>query len=409
MRYVMRYVMHAVLLALLAPGPAPLAAQDGDKAQSPAVRAAAHGRALARMGRSGLRGLLSASGSLGDLQNRAGSYRMAANLERARTAALEGRLRGLEAALQEPDLPAVERERLRDLRAAARAELATVPVYEADYRTVTAQAEGLLPFGFLEDRPLFLRVRGRGHRRGGGSDGLTVLSGAVSAGPVLALDRWIFSPGLVVGRTEVDIVPFEGESETTSVGPTLNVGHVPGDRLSVALELGHVWSRGGSTIVRPDRPGGTTVRTEASSRTTSAKVEVLGRVPLGGPDENPVVLRPRAGVFARSTYSSTTTNSLGEPTTGRFGPRETLAALRVGAVIGTRLGGWRPSLYLGWEHELTDEMNVLVRDPDAILGSAGLAWSWARGRRLSVEYGLLRGTGGLRRVSELTVVAILDG
>jgi HEAT repeat protein len=55
-----------------------------------AMRQAAHGRAVGAIGGSGLRGLLSASGVMGDLQNRAASYRMAANLEGARTAALEG-------------------------------------------------------------------------------------------------------------------------------------------------------------------------------------------------------------------------------------------------------------------------------------------------------------------------------
>lgn len=397
-----------VALALLLAAPA--AAQTGPPTPE-AARQAAHARALAEIGRSGLRSLLSASGNLGDLQNRAGSYRMAAQLERARTAALEGRVAALEQTLADPSLPAQERTALTELRDAARDALASVPRYEAAYRAVTTQAEALMPFGFVGNRPIFLLLRARGHVRWGGADDLTVFSEGASVGPVVVSSnyRWIVSPGLSLGRTDVEIGPFDGRSGSTSAGPRLELGGILGPGWSVAAQLAHVWSRGGSTIVRPGPAGGTEVSSAGWSQTTSAKAELKGRISLAKSAGARFSLQPRIGAFLISTRSPPVTNSLGERGTGPFGERETVAALRAGGSFETRFGPWGPSLYLGWEHELTDQMSTLIDDPQAFLARVGVSRSWGRGRRLLVDYSLLQGFNGLRQVSELTLVLILDG
>lgn len=405
------WVAGIVVLVTLAGGAAPVASQAGGGLPPGALRQAAYGRALGEIGRSGLRSLLSASGNLGDLQNRAGSYRLAAQSEHSRTASLEGRIEPLDQALRSPELPSEERATLTTMREAARAELASVPRYEAAYLTATAQVEALMPLTFAGERPVFLLVRGRGHVREDGEGGLTVFSEGASLGPVLVGSRyrWIVSPGLSVGRTDVTIGPFDGTSGSTSVGPRLDLGAILGDGWSAAVQIGRVWSHGASAIIRTGPAGGTEVRTEGWSRTTAAKVEVKGRLPLAAPGGTPVSVRPRIGAFVVSTHSPPSTNSLGETGTGPFGETERLAALRVGASLDSTLGSWGPSLYLGWEHELTHRMATLIGDPRAVLGVVGLSRSWGRGRRIALDYTFLRGTRGLRRVGELTLVAILDG
>lgn len=395
----------APCLLIVALAGSPLAGQSPDSAGPPP-----HAIALAQIGRSGLRALLSASGNIGDLQNRAGSYRMAVQLERSRVGPLEGRLSALDRALAAPDLPGEERAAITGLREATLAELEAVPRYEAGYRTGTAQLELLKPFGFLGSRPIFLLVRGRGHLRGGGEDGLTVYSEGGSVAPVLmASDRWIVAPGLGLGRTDVGIGRFDGSSGTTSVGPQLNVGGILGEGWSVAVQLGHSWSRGESRIVRPGPDGPVEVRSEGWSRGSSAKAEVKGRLSVPGLPASLVAVRPRIGAYLVSTYSPATTNSLGETGTGPFGERESLAAARAGASLDVALGAWSPTLYVGWERELTDELSTLVRDPQALLAGAGVSWTWSRGRRVSLDYMRVRGFEDLRRVSELTLVVILDG
>jgi len=319
--------------------PASLASQSPSPAPAEALRQATFGRALREMGRSGLRGLLSATGNLGDLQNRAGSYRMATQLEHARTAALEGRISALDDALSDPALPPDQQQAILDLRDAARAELSAVPRYDAAYRTATTQVEALKPLGFMGDRPVFLLVRARGHVRWGGDDGLTVVSEAVSVGPVvIGSNRWIVSPGLSLGRTDVEIGAFDGASATTSLGPRLDVGSIFGDRWSLAAHLSHVWAYGASAIVRPGPEEGTEVRTEGWSRSTAAKVELTGRLPIEGPSELAMSIRPLVGAFMTSTSSPATTNSLGETGTGPFGSTERVAALRAGATFEAILG-----------------------------------------------------------------------
>jgi hypothetical protein len=401
-RIIMRLTLCAGLgcASLEAQGPAPAA--EG-------LQQAVFGRALGEIGRSGLRSLLSVTGNLGDLQNRAGSYRMAAQLEYARSAALEGRIAALDAALADPNCrrsnglhPGSTRRRARPV--------SDVPRYQAAYSTATAQAEALKPLGLLRSRPVFLLVRGRGHARWDGDDGLTVLSEAVSVGPVVVgSNRWIVSPGLTLGRTDVDIGPFDGSSGTTSGGPRLDLGLILHDGWSVAVQLSHVWARGASTIVRPGPEGGTEVRTRGWSRSIAAQAQVKGRFTIVGPGDVPISARPLVGVFLMSTFSPATTNSLGETGTGPFGSTERIAALRAIAAFEATCGRWSPTLYVGWERELKDQMSAFVHDPGAFLGSLGLSRSWGRGRRVSIDYALLRGRKSLRRVSELTLVLILDG
>lgn len=384
------------------------------RAQAPAPTAAEalFARGLGELGRSGLRGLLSATGSLGDLQNRAGSYRLAAQLEHARTAALEGRIAALDAALADPTLSPEQRAAILDLRAAAVAQWADVPRYDAAYSTATAQVEALKPLGLLGSRPVFLLVRARGHARRDGGDGLTVLSEAVSVGPVVVgSNRWIVSPGVALGRTDVDIGPFDGSSATTSGGPRLDLGLILHDGWSMAVQLSHVWAHGASTIIRPGPDAGTEVRTRGWSRSTAAQAQLKGRFTIagGGPGEAPISARPLVGAFLMSTFSPATTNSLGETGTGPFGSTERIAALHTGAAFEAALGRWSPTLYVGWERELTDQMSALVDDPGAFIGSIGVSRSWGRGRRMGVDYVLRRGWSSRRRVSELTLVLILDG
>jgi hypothetical protein len=44
-----------------------------------------------------------------------------------------------------------------------------------------------------------------------------------------------------------------------------------------------------------------------------------------------------------------------------------------------------------------------------LLLQAGVGRAWGQGRRLVIDYGVVRGASGFRRVSELTLVLILDG
>lgn len=382
-------------------------------AQSTAMQlqpGAGHAMALGRIGGSGLRSLLSASGNLGDLRNRAGSYRLAAQLEHARVSSLEARLAALEDILANPSLPGPERQRLTTEVQRTRDELRAVPQYEAAYRAATAQVEALLPAGFIAGGPLFLLTRAYGHVRDDRDDGLRVFSEALLIGPVwVPSERLILGASLGVGRTDVDISPFDGHSGSWSIGPRLSVGSVLADGWGFALELGHSWAHGSSRIMQPGPAEATEVLSSAWSETTAFKAEILGRLQLEAPGSVLLTVRPRTGVFLSSAYSPATTNSLGERSTGPFGTRSSLAALRTGASLGTELGGWASHLYLGWERELTDEMSELIHDRDGWLAVVGVSRSLGRGRRFVVDYTRIRGLEELRRVSELTFVLILDG
>src|SRR5690606_32956413 len=125
-------------------------------------------------------------------------------------------------------------------------------------------------------------------------------------------------------------------------------------------------ARVGSTIVRPSGEGPVEVRSEGDSKAITAKLEVRGRFALVERRGTSLVARPSAVALLMTTHARPTTNSPGETGSGPFGERETLAALRGGVALEAGTGAWTPSVFLGWERELTDEMSVRVRDPSAV-------------------------------------------
>ena len=402
--------IRAVLCVSLTLLPTALAAQVPSGPPPEALRAMARGQALGTLGRSGLRALISASGSLGDLDNRTGAYRMAEQLEGSRLAGLRGLMDALEGRLLSPDLADRERAALQERLDRAESDLAAVPTYLSRYDAATAQAEALRPLGFLGAHPAFLLIRGRGHARWGGPDELTVFSEALTVGPaVLFDDRWVVAPALAVGRTDVSIGAFDGESGSTSLGARLDFGVVLGERWSAALHLAHRWGWESTRVVQPLPSGDTPVWSESRPRKTSAKLEVTGGFTWDLTENRSLMVRPRAGAYLVSTLTPPTTNSLGERGTGPFGERASLGALRAGAELSTEAGPWTPNLFLAWEHEVGNEVPALVADPNAFLVSFGIAKSLGRGRRVGLEYSWLRGSRDRRTARELTVVLIWDG
>lgn len=395
-----------LLLALLTAlvSQSTLIAQEFDPAEV-AARQRALGLAKAQLGRSGLRRFLGSSGVLGDLQNRAGSYRLASRLEFARRSELEARIRRVDEALA-GDLPPEVRDDLERHRHETLTALAKTPTYDARYGSGTLQAESLVPAAFIGGRPAFLLVKARGHRRWDRGEGLDVGSVGIDFALVaVPSDDWMLAAGLSGAFTDVAIAPFSGESGSLGLGPRLDVGFVAGPHWAIGAHAAHRWTGEESTVVRAGEAGPVQVSTEGSSRVSTLKTELMGRYALGSPLG--LSVRPLAGVYALRSRSESRENR-GPPMRT---VTEALFALRVGATLGGSLGAdgrWSPALHLGYEYEVPDDLNRLVPDPHAFVGVLGVSYAFGRVRRLLAEYSVARGFAGLRRSSEASVILLLD-
>lgn len=400
------------LLALLMSASVGASAQpSGPPSPEQIARMRMVGSIKANIGNSGLRRFLSESASLGELENRAASYRIIEQVERSRVAGLEDRIATIEATLQNPTLPDAERARLESVVGDTRAELAAVPEYRAEYRSSTAQAGSLTELGFLSQRPVFLYAKGRLVHRTDPNEYLRVLAERLDLAPAIFLsDSWFVMPGFTLSRTDADVLPFEGTSGITSFGLRLDVGAVFGDHWAAGLHANHTWDRASVRVIRPG-PEPIPIGSEPRTQTTAAKLEFMGHYEGSDIAFLPGFLRlaPRLGGYILRTTYAQVTNTLGETNTGLFGDSDVLALLAAGLALdvdtGTRLV---PDVYLKIDHELPSAMSEVISDRMGIVLAGGLTYILARSSRAVVTYTYARSTGGQRRSGEIDLVLVLD-
>jgi hypothetical protein len=369
------------------------------------------GSIRASIGNSGLRRFLSESASLGELQNRAASYRMIEQVERARVAGLEGRITAIEATLQDATLPDAQRARLESVVGDTRAELAAVPEYRVQFHSSTAQGGSLTELGFLAQRPVFLYAKGRLVRRTEPDEFLRVWAERMDLAAAMFLSNTLFvMPGFTASRTDVDVLPFDGTSGTTSLGLRFDVGAVFGYHWAAGLHAAHSWDRGSVRVIRPG-PEPIPLGSEPRTETTAVKAELMGHY-----DGSNLALLPRSlrlapllGAYMLHTTYDSVTNNLGETSTGLFGDSDVLAILAAGASLaldtGTRLV---PEAYVGIDRELPSVMSDVIDDRTGVVLVGGLTYIIARTGRAGVTYTYARSTGGKRRSGEIDVVLVLD-
>jgi hypothetical protein len=365
----------------------------------------------ANIGNSGLRRFLSESASLGELENRAASYRIVEQVERSRVAGLEGRIAAIEAALQDPTIPDAERARLESVVGDTRAELAAVPEYRVEYHSSTAQGGSLTELGFLAERPVFLYAKGRLVHRTDPSEYLRVWAERLDlATAMFPSNSWFVMPGVTVNRTDVDVLPFEGTSGTTSFGLRLDFGVVFGDHWAAGLHANHKWDRASVRVMRP-APEPLPIGSEPRTQTTAVKLEFMGHYDGSDIAFLPRALRlaPQLGAYILHTAYAQVTNTLGETNTGPFGDSDALALLAAGVALdfdtGTR---FVPDVYLGIDRELPGTMSDVISDRTGFMLAGGLTYVVARSSRAVVTYSYARSTGGRRRSGEIDLVLVLD-
>jgi len=400
-----------IIALLLCASPTAAAQSSGPPSPEQIARMRMVGSIRASIGNSGLRRFLSESASLGELQNRAASYRMIEQVERARVAGLEGRITAIETALQDPTLPDAERAQLEAVLDETRATLAAVPPYSVEYHSYTGQAGSLTELGFLGGRPVFLYTKGRFFRRTDPDEFLRVSAERMDLAPAIFLSNALFvMPGLTASRTDADVLPFDGTSGATSFGLRFDVGAVFGDHWAGGLHAAHSWDRGSVRVIRPG-PEPIPIGSEPQTETTAAKFELLGHYDGSNLAVLPraLTLAPRLGAYVLHTTYDSVTNNLGETGTGLFGDSDVLAILAAGVAVAFDAGNKLvPDVYLGIDRELPSAMSDVIADRTGFVMVGGLTYVIARTSRAGVTYTYARSTGGRRRSGEIDLVLVLD-
>jgi len=386
----------------------------GRTAGSQTMSAGTAARMLGRIGRSGLRRFLESATMHGELQGRAASYRSVKQVEDARVAGLNGLISALDGALSNPALPLAERARLSARRSAAMAERDAAPEYETSIGAFTGNVGLLTHVASFSSRPVYLIGRGSTHHRGDREHRLSVVAPGGELGLLYApTDNWVIGLGATLGGYDASVHSFDGTASGFGAGPRIDIGFIISPNWALGLRAQHRWSTGKVEIVRASQDGPIQVRSEQAQRLSYAQAELMGRV---GAEElawlpASLVLQPVVGVYHLTSRYDESTDSLGNVTTGTFGPRERLAVARASLSGTTTLGsggGWALSAKLAYDYELTNDMDTILTEPHTLSVSAGLTRALGRSRRVSLSYTRYEGQTHRRTANDLTLAATLD-
>jgi hypothetical protein len=407
-------VLMASTLSLGSSVPACGQATEDQAARTQMINAGIAARIVGRIGRSGLRRFLASNTMLGELLDRASSYRSVKQVEDARVAALNGLISALDAMLSEPTLPPAERAALEAQRSEAMAERDAVPEYRTNHNTLSGDVGSLIHVASFGSRPLYFHGKASTHRRVDREDRLGVLSLGGAMGVLYApTDDWVVGLAATLSGHDADVHTFDGTSDGLGVGLRVDVGYIIHPSWALGLRADHTWSDGRTDIMRGSPSGPIQVTYDQGQRHTYIQAELMGRI---GSEEwgwlpASTSLQPVVGVYYLTSRYDEATDNLGSAVNGTFGPSEVLGLVRAGLSGSTVLGSggkWVPFLQVAYDYEFVNDMDAVLTEPHTLSASVGLTWVLGRTQRLSVSYTRWEGLTHDRTTNDLSLVATLD-
>lgn len=358
---------------------ASLCATVCDIAVAAAAAPPAHALWQREIGASGLRRSLANGATLGELQNRVLSYRVAeavAGLRRARSAA-------------------------------------GVPVSTAriDSRAGTSVAEAttLARLGRDPATPWLLHgiARGAGRTEDDRLDGRNDRLDLGLLRAVRGNRPGYVGLGIAVERGDGRLGFLSGGQLVTGVGPRLDAGRVLGQGWAASLRAERLWFSGEADIARPGPSGITRIEEERRFLRDYAGIEAIRRFPLDSGGR----LRWRSGIhLVRSRYDEVI-DSLGAASREPFGADEHLLLVRTGLQLEHPLGGGGPWSLVGeliYDREVATDLDGPVDDRDTLIGKLGFVRGLGRARRAQFELQRFQGLRDRRTRTSAVLVLIWD-
>jgi hypothetical protein len=378
------------------------------------MRAGIAARMVGRLGQSGLRRFLASSTMLGEMLDRASSYRSVSQVEGARIAALDGLISGLSAALADPTLPPSEREAIELRRSQATDEREDAPEYRVSHGTGTADIGSLVYISSIGNRPFYIHGQASLHHREDREDRLTVNAPGGAFGVLFApSDDWVLGIGASLSGHNAEVHTLEGTASGFGAGPRFDFGYIFHTNWALGLRGEYRWSDADVDILRGSPTGPVQVKYAQPERRTFLQAELTGTVSADDWGLLPpsVVLQPVLGLYHLTRHTDEVRDNLGNEVQGTAGSPEVVGLVRAvlsGSIALGSEGRWVPFAQAGYDYEFANNLDELLVEPHTVSASAGLTWIIQRTRRVSVSYTRHQGFTGVRTGTALTLVATLD-
>jgi len=345
-------------------------------ASTPADR----GQWMGNIGQSGLRGVYSSGGDLGELVNRAVSYQLASR-------------RLTQAQAQDSSVRPVD--------------------IQSRVESYVTQNDSLLPLQLGQSRPLYLRTQARvAWRDERGS--VSSRNDRVDLGVLYAPSQFSYvSVGLAGEATQSTIKFVDGRSTGQAWGPRLDAGVMVNSTWALALRLDRMQYGGASRVFVASADGPLTVRRDLDYRRHYLSLDAVARADSQSLSWLPDGMQLRAQHSLQMLHNrySQQLDSLGRVVVEPFGNRERLALLRSGGGLSQSLGAdrqWLLSAALNLDYEFSSNMKQVI--DDRAQGSASLSMTrlFRPGQRLMFEYERYQSSSRQRVRNNYSVIAVFD-
>jgi hypothetical protein len=356
-------------------------AQDQDAVAKPL----SYGQWLGALGGSGLRRSLANGSDLGELVNRATTYRLGLQLQNIYLAnpANGGSLAGF--------------------------------TFTTDVNGFVAQSGSLIPIeksaqGKHSAMDFTLRRAVRdGDYIDANSDRLDV--GYLTNRNYFANGAGYFGINLIIEQSKADVKFVNGERSGDAYGLRVQAGEVLSATWAWSTSAERIRWSGDGFIYRPSGTGPILIFQDVEYGRSYVKAEVIGRYALSGLMGDSGQLRWRSGFHYLETNYEDQLNSLNQPAREPFGPNERLSIVRTGAYLSWRVGSdkkWSPYSEWLYDYEFENNMNAVVDDPHTISAKLGIARLFTGSQRIQIEVQRYQGFNEDRARNGINMTAIFD-
>lgn len=343
-----------------------------------------YGRWYGALGVSGLRRSIANTSDLGELINRAVTYR----LSRQRQLIHNGQYAG---ALFPPAFE-----------------------FESEIDGVVAQAGSMKKISSMFGRHTALEGTIRQARRMG--DDIDAVSDHIDLGFVWSAN-WFgnesgyFSLHGVVEQSDADAKFVNGRRKGDSFGGRIQFGEVLNQTWAYSFIAERIWWQGEGYSMRPSALGPIRISQDVEYTRSYVNADVIARYSLPNFIIPNAQFRWRSGIYYLHNDYENEKNNLDLTAREPFGNQERLGFVRTGGHLSWRYGAekqWSPFTEFMYDYEIQNNMDSVFDDPHTITLKLGVAWLPKLGKRVQLEAQRYQGVDNERARNNVTLTILMD-
>ncbi len=215
----------------------------------------------------------------------------------------------------------------------------------------------------------------------------------------------------IVEQSDADVKFVDGRRKGDSIGGRLQLGEVLNDVWAYSFIAERIWWEGAGYIYRPSALGPIKILQDVDYSRSYVNGDLVAHYSLPNFIIPGAQFRWRTGFYYLHNSYENNKNNLGQKTSEPFGNIERLGFLRTGGHLSWRYGTnkqWSPFTEFMYDYEIQNNMDEVFDDPHTVTLKLGMAWLPERGKRFQLEAQRFQGINNERVRNNITLTILLD-